>query len=243
MDLQGKSVLVTGGGSGIGFGIAEAFSREGCRVAITGRNEEKLRIAAESITADPPILYHACDVSNRSAVEALFDWVKQNIGTPHILINSAGVQVPNRQFDQLRPEDWERLLAINATGAYNCIYEVLPGMRERQAGLIVNISSTAGKRAMKLTGAAYNASKFAMSALGNSVCLDEWKNGIHVTNICPGEVNTPLMNDRPVPVPEERKPKMLQPEDIAAMVIAVAKLPHRALVPEIVITPLYQEFA
>ena len=99
------------------------------------------------------------------------------------------------------------------------------------------------KRASKLTGAAYNASKFAMTALGNSVCLEEWKNGIHVTNICPGEVNTPIMDQRPVPVSEERKAKMLLPEDIAAMVLAVAKLPHRALVPEIVITPLHQEYS
>lgn len=243
MDLKGKTILVTGGGSGIGSGIAVAFVREGCRVAIAGRNEERLRIAAESISGDPPIIYHACDISERAAVEKLFDWLKQRMGTPDILVNCAGVQVPNRQFDRLRPEDWDRLLAINATGAYNCIYEVLPGMRERKSGLIVNISSTAGKRASKLTGAAYNASKFAMTALGNSVCLEEWKNGIHVTNICPGEVNTPIMDQRPVPVPEERKAKMLLPEDIAAMVLAVAKLPHRALVPEIVITPLHQEYS
>jgi NADP-dependent 3-hydroxy acid dehydrogenase YdfG len=140
------------------------------------------------------------------------------------------------------PADWDRMLAINVTGAFNCIYAALPSMRERRSGLIVNISSIAGKRAM-INGTAYCASKFAMTALGTAVGLEERENGIHVTNIYPGEVVTPMLDARPNPVAAEKQAQMLQPEDVASAVVMVAKLPPRALVPELVITPLYQGYA
>ncbi len=115
-------------------------------------------------------------------------------------------------------------------------------MRRQGGGLVVNISSIAGKRASKLAGTGYCASKFAMTALGAAVGLEESEHGIHVTNIYPGEVNTPILAERPVPVPPEKRAKMLLPEDIAAMVVALAKLHPRARVHELVITPLYQEY-
>jgi NADP-dependent 3-hydroxy acid dehydrogenase YdfG len=107
----------------------------------------------------------------------------------------------------------------------------------------VNISSIAGKRALTLAGPAYCASKFAATALGTAVGLEERANGIRVTNIYPGEVNTPILEKRPVPVPRERKAQMVQPEDIGALVVDLAKLPERVLVPELIVTPLYQEYA
>ena len=243
MALNGKTVLVTGGGSGIRQGIALALAREGCRVAITGRDEERLQTAAAEFAGPGSILTQTCDVADRADVQRLFAWLDDQLGPLDILVNSAGVNIPNRQFSDLNPEDWDRLLEINATGAFNCIYAALPGMRKRRSGLIVNIASIAGKRALKLAGAAYCASKFAMAALGTEVGLEERAHGIHVTNIYPGEVNTPILANRPTPVPPEKLAQMLLPEDIAALVVTVAKLPPRALVPEIVITPLYQEYA
>jgi NADP-dependent 3-hydroxy acid dehydrogenase YdfG len=220
-----------------------ALAREGCRVGVSGRNEKKLQEAARLFEGQLPILTRTCDVSDRTDVMKLFAWFKEQLGTPDMLVNSAGINIPNRQFSTLGPDDWDHMLAVNATGAFNCIFAVVPEMRKRCSGLIINISSTAGKRAMKLTGAAYCASKFAMSALGTTVGLEEHENGIHVTNIYPGEVNTPILEQRPAPVPDEKKARMLFPEDIAAIVVAIAKLHPRALVPELVITPLYQEFA
>ncbi len=243
MDLKGKSVLITGGGSGIGLGIALAFAREECRLVISGRSEDKLKAAATPLKDRTDVITRVCDVSDRSATNELINWLKGSMGTPDILVNSAGINVSKRQMTILEPDDWDRMLAINVTGAFNCIYSILPGMRERRSGLIVNISSIGGKRAMKLTGAGYGASKFAMGGLGMAVGLEEHENGIHVTNIYPGEVDTPILDQRPVPVAAEKRARMLLPEDIAAMVVAVAKLPPRALVPELVITPLYQEYA
>jgi NAD(P)-dependent dehydrogenase (short-subunit alcohol dehydrogenase family) len=243
MELKDKTALVTGGGSGIGLGIAVALAREGCRVAITGRDPKRLEAASDQFDGGPSILTRPCDVSDRAAVDSLFAWLGEQWGPIDILVNSAGINVPNRGITELTPDDWDRMLAINVTGAFNCIYAALPGMRGRRSGLIVNISSIAGKRAMKLGGAGYCASKFAMTALGSTIGLEERDNGIHITNIYPGEVNTSILAQRPTPVPPEKLAQMLLPEDIASLVVAIAKLPPRALVPELVITPLYQEYS
>lgn len=243
MELNDKTALITGGGSGIGLGIAVGLAREGCRVAITGRNAQRLLDAAAGFDAGLPVLTRPCDVADRAEVERLFAWLDEQLGPLDILVNSAGINVQKRAMAELDPADWDRMVAINATGSFNCIHAALPGMRGRKSGLIVNISSIAGKRAMRLGGVGYCASKFALTALGTTVGLEERANGIRVTNIYPGEVSTPILAQRPTPVPPERLAQMLQPEDIAACVVTIAKLPPRVLVPELVITPLYQEYA
>jgi NAD(P)-dependent dehydrogenase (short-subunit alcohol dehydrogenase family) len=244
MDLAGKRVLVTGGGSGIGLGIALALAGEGCRVAIAGRGEDRLREAIGQFNGQPPLVCHPCDVSVRSEVAGLFAWLaEQGLLPLDILVNSAGINIARRKMSDLVPADWDRVMAVNVTGAFNCMHAALPGMRERRDGLIVNISSIAGKRALVLGGPAYCASKFAMTALGTTVSLEERPNGIRLTNIYPGEVDTPILKQRPVPVPAEKRAKMVHPEDIAACVVTIAKLPAHVVVPELVITPLYQEYA
>lgn len=244
MELEDKAVLVTGGGSGIGLGIAKALAREGCRIAISGRNRQRLLDAAAEFDAESTVLSRPCDVADRDDVGRLFEWLDEQGMLPlDVLVNSAGINVQNRMMADLDPADWDRMLAINTTGSFNCIRAALPGMRKRQSGLIVNISSIAGKRAMKLGGVGYCASKFALTALGTTVGLEERANGIRVTNIYPGEVDTPILAQRPTPVPPEKLAQMLKPEDLAACVVTIAKLPPRALVAELIITPLYQEYA
>lgn len=246
MRLKDRTALVTGGGSGIGLGIAKALAREGCRVAICGRDRAKLERAARSEEGSqgaPAVLARACDVAKRSDVAELFAWVDRELGALDVLVLSAGVNIQKRRMADLDPDDWDRLLAINATGAYNCMREALQRMRPRRSGLIVNISSIAGKRALSIAGPAYCASKFAATALGTAVGLEERPNGIRITNIYPGEVNTPILDQRPVPVPPEKKAIMVQPDDIGACVVLLTQLPERILVPELVITPLYQEYA
>jgi len=196
----------------------------------------------EAYRGDPPMRFHPVDVADRESVNRLFQWAEKALGPIDILVNSAGMNVRDRTLAQMKPEEWDRVLAVNATGAFNCMYAVLPQMRARQSGIIINISSIAGKRAAPLGGVAYNASKFAMSALGMSAWLEEAKNNIRVTNIYPGEVNTPILDHRPVPVSEEHKTSILQPEDVASMVLAVIKLPPRAHVPELIIKPTLQDY-
>jgi len=233
MELKDKVVLVVGGAGGIGLGIARALVAEGCRVAVTDADEPAL----ERATSDGVIRGHGCDVTDRSQVEALFEWLEREVGSIDILVNSAGINVGNRMMENVDPAEFDRVMAVNTTGTFNCIHAALPIMREKRSGLIVNIVSLAGLRVMPLAGMPYCVSKFATGALGTFVNLEEAGNGIKVTNIYPGETNTPIVDKRPSPPPPERRAQMLQPEDIAACVVAVAKLPPRAVVPELVITP------
>jgi NADP-dependent 3-hydroxy acid dehydrogenase YdfG len=242
MKLAEKTVLITGGGSGIGAGIALALAVEGCRVAIAGRQIEKLREVAARFKGIPAIEVFQCDVAARDSVNHMFAAVSKTIGPVHILVNAAGVNIKTRSMAEMSPEQWDQVMAINATGAYNCIHAVLPQMRERHDGLIVNLSSTSGKRAWKLGGVAYSASKFAMTALSTAVANEVGAEGVRVTAICPGEVDTPILANRPTPVSAEHRARMLQPEDIAAAVLMIVKLPPRAHVAELIIKPTTQEF-
>ncbi len=243
MQEASKVVAVTGGGSGIGWAIAQAFAARGCQVAIGGRREERLR---ESIAASrwrDSLSAHRLDVADRGSVDQFFDSVEGRLGEVDILVNAAGINVRQRMMANTSAEDWDRIMAVNATGAFNCMMRVLPGMRRRRDGLIVNISSVSGKRATPLGGVAYNASKFAMTGLGICAANEEAAHGIRITNVYPGEVDTPILEQRPQEVDEAHRARILKPEDLAPLVVAIAELPQRAHVPEIVIKPLSQPYA
>ena len=169
MRLEGKTAVITGGGTGIGQGIAQAFAAEGCRVVIAGRREEPLQAAAEAWTGAGAIQYHTMDVSCLNSVQEFFAWVAENVGQVDILVNSAGTNIPNRTIAEMNPEQWDQVMAINASGAYYTMYAILPQMRERGDGIVINISSISGIRSTALGGVAYSASKFAMAALGLSL--------------------------------------------------------------------------
>jgi NAD(P)-dependent dehydrogenase (short-subunit alcohol dehydrogenase family) len=240
--LTGKSALVTGGGSGIGLESARALLAEGANVAIAGRDADKLRRAAADLNAGDHVLAHAADATDKSQVAALVDAVTRRFGRVDILVNNAGANIKGRAMQDLTPEAWDQQIAVNLNSAFYCTFAVLPQMRTRKEGVIVNVSSVSGKRATPLGGAAYSAAKFGMSALGICLGVEEKDNGIRVTNIYPGEVDTPILVNRPVPVTAEHRARILQPEDVAAAVAFVCTLPPRAHVPELIITPSSQAY-
>ncbi len=241
LSLQNKTALVTGGGSGIGAAIAKAFSAAGAKVAIAGRRQDKLdEVQAQCAELPGEVLTCKVDVSDRADVERMFAWLGETLGPLDILVNNAGFNIPNRASDQVTPEDWDQLLSVNATGAFNCCMAALPGMRERKDGVIVNISSVSGKRAWTVSGVAYCASKFAMTALGTALSQEENQHGIRVCNVYPGEVNTDIMDRRPNPPSAEYRANLAQPEDIAQAVMLIVTLPGRAHIPELVIKPTSQ---
>jgi len=235
-----RTVLIAGGGSGIGAAIAQSFAAAGFRVAISGRRSQALEDVAAS--SDHEILWHVADVADRDSVASLFAWARESLGKIDVFVNSAGINIPDRSMESLSPEDWDSVLGVNATGAFNCMHEILPDMRQNRDGLIINICSVAGLRTSPLGGVAYNASKFAMDALGRSAGEEEREHGIRVTTIYPGEVETPILDRRPNPVSAEHRARILQPEDLAAAVLMVARLPARARVPELVMIPAGQSF-
>ena len=142
----------------------------------------------------------------------------------------------------MSPEQWDQMIAVNLTGAYNCLNAVLPKMRAQKDGMAINISSVAGKRAIALAGIAYSASKFGMTALGTCVANEAAADGVRVTNVYPGEVDTPLLMQRPAPVTEEHRARMLQADHVAKLVLSLIELPREVHIPEVVVKPLTQEW-
>jgi NADP-dependent 3-hydroxy acid dehydrogenase YdfG len=238
--LINKHVVVTGGATGIGFGIAQLFAECGAKVAIGSRRQSAIDEAIAS--TGKKMIGHCVDVANRSSVQEFFEWLEDALGQVDILVNGAGVNIKDRSINVMAPEQWDDVMSINATGAYNCIHRVLPQMRARKDGMIINISSIAGKRAIALGGVAYSASKFAMTALGTCISNELGVEGIRVTNVYPGEVDTPILEQRPAPVSESHRQTILKPADIAQVVVGLASLPSKVHVPEIVIKPLTQQY-
>ena len=133
--------------------------------------------------------------------------------------------------------------SIDLSGAFYCCHAVVPTMRSQGSGLVINVSSMAGKRVSALTGPAYTSAKHAMNAMTASLLEEERNNGIRATAICPGEVATPILDARPVPVSAEDRARILQSEDVANLVLYVAQQPPHVTLNEILITPTYNRFA
>ena len=244
MRLEGKGVIVTGAGSGIGQAVAACFAAEGASVVSVGRSLDKLERARQEAGAAAVRLFpKAADISDPKSVAEMAAWAAQKLGAIDILVNNAGINIARRKLAELSVEEFDRVVDVNLKGAYYCVHEVLPKMRERRQGLIINVSSVAGVRASVLGGAAYSVSKFGMSALSLMIGLEEGANGIRSCMVCPGEVNTPILEDRPVPPSAEKRAVMLQPEDLAHAALFVATLHPRATVPELIITPTTQNYA
>jgi len=236
-ELAGKCVLVTGGGSGIGLAVARLFLEAGATVTIVGRDADKLRKAADTLHGGDRLFYRAVDVTDTAAVDGLFRDGTTPPGRVDILVNNAGANIKARTFAELTPESWDYLLGANLRGAFLCTRAVLPQMRERKDGVIVYVNSISGKRSNPLGGVGYNAAKFGLRGMAMGMAAEERGNGIRVTSIYPGEVDTPILEHRPKPLSEEHRRTILLPEDVAKAVLFVATLPARAAVPELVILP------
>jgi NADP-dependent 3-hydroxy acid dehydrogenase YdfG len=157
-----------------------------------------------------------------------------------VLVNNAGVNIQERRLTVLKPENWDLVVGVNLTGAYNMVQAVLPAMRKQGGGLIVNVSSMAGKRASGLSGTAYTAAKHGMNGMNESINAEEWRHGIRATVICPGEVNTEILDRRPVPVPPEERERLIDPADLAEAIRFVAALPPRTTVTEMLVMPTHK---
>ncbi len=243
MSSQTQTALITGAGSGIGQGIARALDEIGLRVALVGRDPSKLEATRATLKqSGGEALTLSCDVADRASVNSMVERVLSAFGHIDVLVCNAGTNVRNRSLEALEPGDWDSMIATNLTGAFNLVRLVLPSMRKRGSGLVIQICSISGKRASVLGGAGYSASKFGQAALGICIGREDGAKGIRSTVIYPGEVNTPILDARPVPVGAERREAILQPEDVAAAVRFLVQLDPRANVPELVIKPTVDDW-
>jgi NAD(P)-dependent dehydrogenase (short-subunit alcohol dehydrogenase family) len=179
----------------------------------------------------------AGDVSDPGEVDALFEAVRARWGRVDVLLNNAGINTRRRNLHDISLEDWQQVVAINLSGSFYCARKALEVMRAQRSGTIINLVSGAGKRAGVISGVAYSASKAAQSSLTQSINAEERAFNIRACSIFPGEVDTPIIDLRPVVPSPEARAQMLLPEDVAAAILLVATLPQRATIEEIVIRP------
>ena len=236
--LAGQVAWITGGGSGIGLAAGLELARAGAHVVLSGRSAETLKKAQQEVKAETIVL----DVADRKQVAAAAQKILKQHGRIDILVNSAGINHPKRNFRNVSIDGWNQIVAINLSGMFYCVQAVLPGMRERKDGLIINVSSWAGRYASTLTGPGYNATKHAVVALTESINMEECMNGIRATSVLPGEVATPILEKRPVPPPPEERARMLQADDLGKTILFIASLPARACVNEIIVSPTWNRF-
>ncbi|MGL4557441.1 MAG: SDR family oxidoreductase [Afipia sp.] len=231
---------ITGGGSGIGLAGAQELAKEGWTVVISGRRKDVLDEAVASIAkSGGKIEAIVLDVSSAADAEKVAKEIVAKHGRIDLLVNSAGVNVPKRSWDDITLEGWDKLVDINLSGVMYCMRAVLPAMRAQKDGVIINVASWAGRHVSKMTGPAYTTTKHAVLALTHSFNMDEFKNGLRACCLSPGEVATPILKLRPVPPSAEDMAKMLQPEDLGRTIAFIASMPAHACINEILISPTH----
>jgi len=240
--LKGQVAWVTGGGSGIGLAGATELVKAGAHVLISGRTAATNASALANLQALGSAEAVLLDVADKQAVKAVAQQLVATHGRIDILINSAGTNATQRNFDVLTTEAWDEVVAINLSGLFYCVHAVLPTMRHQQGGLIINVSSWAGLYASKLTGPAYNATKRAVLALTESINMEECSNGIRASSLLPGEVATPILNKRPVPPSQAQRERMVQAEDMGQAILFLSQMPPRTCINELVISPTHNRF-
>ena len=237
--LEGKVVWITGGGTGIGRAAAKVLSRIGARVALSGRRKSALDDTLKELTGGPGAgLALPLDVADTASVEAAAKEIQASLGEVDILVNSAGLNLAKRRYHEMSVEDWQQVIAANLNGAFHCIHAVLPAMRARRDGLIINIGSVSGRNAYR-ENAAYSASKFGLRGL-HGVLLEEIRgSGVRATLVEPAATDTALwdeVNPDNNPALPSRS-QMMQPEDVAEAVVFAVTRPSSVCVPLIQIEP------
>lgn len=235
--LKDQSVLVIGASSGIGRAAAVLFAREGAKVMASARREDRLKQLQKELAAEG----RAIEISAANAIEpdemvALAKLTEQKFGGIDIMAYVSGTNTKERYLPVLTPAVWNELVNTNMNGAFYATYAVLPGMRAKKAGHLIYVSSISG-HTPDVSGAAYQASKRGCIGLAHAVRMEEKENGIRTCAVCPGLVDSELLDKRPVKPNPETLAKALQPEDVAEIILSVALLPARVTVPELSIVP------
>jgi NADP-dependent 3-hydroxy acid dehydrogenase YdfG len=239
-NLQGKVAWVTGAGSGIGEAAALALAKAGAAVALTGRRRDKLEAVAAAIaSAGGRAMVEAGDVMDKAMAPAVVERIKAATGRLDILVNNAGLNIRARSFAELLPESVDHVLCGNLNGAYYTLLAVLPLMRALHDGVIIHTASWAGKFISPLSGSAYTAAKTGLIALSQSLNMEEYRHNIRSCVLCPQEIATPILDARPVKVTPEERARMLQPEDMANLIVYVAGQPPHVCINEVTISPTW----
>ncbi len=238
--LENKVAWITGAGTGIGQAAAVALAGSGAKVVLSGRRIQALQETADRLKSfGTEVSFEVLDVSDADAVLTAAGNIVSRYGRIDILVNNAGTNIAERHWEKVTPEKWKEVIDIDLNGAFYCALAVLPIMRKQKDGLVINVSSWAGRFYALLTGPAYSAAKHGLMALNASINMEECMNGIRACALCPGEVWTPIMDRRPDQLGDDVKAKMLKSEDVGEAIVFVAKLPKTVCINEMIISPTW----
>lgn len=229
--------IVTGASSGIGKATALAFARSGIEVALVSRSADKLTAVKEEIlTSDNPVKVgvYPLDLAVVEQVKQQISQICTEFGEIDILVNNAGMGYTNSLY-ATSLEDWQRVINLNLTSVFQCIQAILPQMRSRGRGTIINVASIAAFNAFPDWGL-YGISKAGLVALSKALSVEERQHGIRTVTISPGSVNTPIWDTDTVQADFNRS-AMLTPEIVAQSILHTALLPHQAVVEEMIVMP------
>jgi NADP-dependent 3-hydroxy acid dehydrogenase YdfG len=238
--LDGKVAWVTGAGTGIGEAGAKALAREGASVVLSGRRREPLEAVARAIeTAGGRAVVEPGDMTDAKRVTEIAESIRERFGRLDILVNNAGNNVKERSWKELTPERIDTVIDANLSSAFYCAWAALPMMREQKDGVLIHTASWAGRYVSMLSGPGYTAAKHGVVAMSHELNMEEFANGIRSTVLCPGEVATPILDRRPVPVSADDKARMIQSEDMGEIILFVATRPKHIVLNEMVIGPTW----
>lgn len=236
MLLEGKGAVVTGGGRGIGAEVARALVQNGASVVVTARTSSQIEAVAEELRQSGGQAWAVvCDVTQPEQIQHLADTANDRLGTVHILVNNAGI-ASSAPLKSIELDDWNRLMAVNATAPFLCTQAFMPGMLAAGWGRVVTIASVAGKVGHPYV-AAYCASKHAVIGFTRAVAAEVAGKGITVNAICPGYVNTPMTDQSVARIVERTElseadarehlrmlspqGRLIEPEEVAHQVIGL----------------------
>jgi NADP-dependent 3-hydroxy acid dehydrogenase YdfG len=241
-DLRGRVAWVTGAGSGIGEAGAVALAALGATVVLTGRRKRALEAVAERINASGGgvATVQAGDLTKAAAVGKIAEAIRAEHGRLDIVVNNAGVNIPDRAWSRLAPEGIDAVIAGNLTSAFYVVHAALPIMRaQKDGGVFIHTASWAGRWIGPVSGPAYTAAKHGMVAMSHTINLEECGNGIRSCVLCPGEVATPILLNRPIPETPETMARMIQPQDMGELIAFVARQPAHVCINEVLISPTH----
>lgn len=234
--LAGKVALITGGGKGIGRGIAKAFASEGCRLLLTSRTQANLeRVVDELASTGVEVEFAVADVADETQMRRVFDQLTQSFGRIDLLVNNAGA-FDGGPIDKLSLEDWDRVIATNLRGPFICTQQAMRMMKEQGGGRIINVGSISGQR-VRFGSAPYSTSKHGLWGLTQVTALEGREHGITCCCLCPGNILTERRNESDAEVDQE---PMIRVEDISEVALLMAALPPNVEMLEAIVLPHQQ---
>ena len=239
--LKGKSVILTGAGSGIGKVTAKMLGEQGANVFVVGRRENLLKESVKEIeNAGGKGAFLSADLEDGDSAANVAEEAIKEFGNIQYLVNNAGHSSKVRSMRYVKKDDWQSVFNVNVEGVYRLTQAILPNMIENGGGTVVTISSMAAINPGLMGGVPYSSAKAAVAAMMTAMRQELREHGIRSCTIYPAEVDTPILDNRPLPPNAQARATMMMPEDIAETILLCMRMPHRTIVQDVIVSPTIQ---